>query len=365
MNNVMNKPLNTKANKVVNVIAREIAEGIYTPGTLLPTDRELATRYGVSPNTVRKSLDILGQKGTIVRQPQRGVVVTGSSHTETKVGKIAFITPMANPMANEFLEGLTDAVDYDHFMLATYVTNEDLEKYRKTVGYISQQRPSGVVVWVQAKEYCEVSWDCLAQAHIPVVGLGPHSIPNLLCDYVRDCVADAGTLVARHIIRRNFRDIAFLCTTSHRIQGERIEAIRREFAKVGLRLPDEKIFFIDAPHGYLLPPDPYLDAREFMTKLLRDGFRCECMICGHDYPAVGVLQALLKHGIRVPDEMKVISCGRSGVESISPMKLTTCFVDFSEQGRKAVQVLMRRMNGFKGPPEIHYTPVTLIEGETA
>jgi DNA-binding LacI/PurR family transcriptional regulator len=272
---------------------------------------------------------------------------------------------MANPLGNEFLAGLTDALDYDHFMLATYVTNEDLEKYRKTIVYISQQRPSGVVVWVQAKEYCDVPWDCLSTANIPVVGLGPHSIPNISCDYVRDYVADAGTLVGRYIARRNFRDIAFLCTTSYKIQGERIEAIRRELGKAGIRLPDEKIFFVDAPHGYMLPPDPYLDAREFMTKLLRDGFHCECLVCGHDYPAVGVLQAILKQGIKIPEEMKVISCGRSGVEGVSPMKLTTCFVDFSEQGRKAVQVLMRRINGFTGPPEIHYTPVTLIEGETA
>ena len=364
MNETITKTTNTRSIKLVNVLSQEIAEGRFAPGTLLPTDRELAGRYSVSTNTVRKSLLVLQRQGLLARQPQRGVVVVSPGLRDPGLKRVAFISPMASVLANEFLAGLTDGLDDDRFVAATYITREDLDKYRKIIIHVADQRPSGMVIWVQTREYCEVAWECLAKARIPVVGLGPHSIPNLACDYVRDCVADAGTLIGRYLVRRNLRDIAFLCTTSRTIQGERITAIRKELARAGIELPEKRIFFVDAPRGYKQPPDPYADARDFMARLLDRGFRCECMVFGHDYPAVGALEAVLAKGIRVPDEIKLISCGRSGVEAISPMKLSTCFVDFPEQGRKAIQVLMRRIDGYDGPPEIHYTPVTLREGET-
>lgn len=366
MPNTITKSVSTKSKRLAEFLTQEIQEGKYIPGTLLPTDRELAHRYKVSTNTVRKCLDILRDRGTVIREPQRGVVVANPIGPETRLRTIAFISPVASTIANELVTGLTEALDYDRFILAAYVTHEDPEKYRRTVAHIAEQRPCGVVVWDQgrSREHVDIAWEYLSRARIPVVGLGPHSIPNLTADYVRVCEADAGTLIARYLIRRNIRDVAFLCTTSRTDQGERIEAIRKELAKARASLPDDRIFFVDAPHTRELPPDPYIDAREFMARLLDQGFRCPCMIFGHDDPTVGALHAILQAGISVPDEMKLISCGRSEVQTVSPLKLTTCFLDFAEQGRKAAEILMRRIDGFDGPPEVHYTPTTLIEGET-
>ena len=69
---------------IANTIAAEIGEGIYRPGDQLPTEPQLRTRFGVSPVTVRRAINLLLDrglvtttqgKGTFVRSPDLGGAV--------------------------------------------------------------------------------------------------------------------------------------------------------------------------------------------------------------------------------------------------------------------------------------------------
>jgi len=66
------------ANAVVQFIERNIADGSWGPGAKLPTERDLEKRFGVSRNTLRKSLRQLEDQGKIVRHVGRGSFVAGS-----------------------------------------------------------------------------------------------------------------------------------------------------------------------------------------------------------------------------------------------------------------------------------------------
>ena len=57
-------------------IERNIAEGVWQPGAKLPTERVLERQFGVSRNTLRKSLKRLEQEGKITREVGRGSFVT-------------------------------------------------------------------------------------------------------------------------------------------------------------------------------------------------------------------------------------------------------------------------------------------------
>ncbi|WP_255448454.1 FadR/GntR family transcriptional regulator [Telmatospirillum sp. J64-1] len=62
---------------VVAYIEKCISDGTLGPGAKLPTERELEKRFGVSRNTLRKSLRQLEEQGKIVRQVGRGSFVAG------------------------------------------------------------------------------------------------------------------------------------------------------------------------------------------------------------------------------------------------------------------------------------------------
>ncbi len=57
-------------------IERNIAEGVWPPGAKLPTERVLERQFGVSRNTLRKSLKRLENQGKITREVGRGSFVT-------------------------------------------------------------------------------------------------------------------------------------------------------------------------------------------------------------------------------------------------------------------------------------------------
>ena len=53
----------------------KIDSGVWRPGEKLPTERELASRYAVGRNTVRRVLGNLESRGLVVRQVGRGTYV--------------------------------------------------------------------------------------------------------------------------------------------------------------------------------------------------------------------------------------------------------------------------------------------------
>jgi DNA-binding FadR family transcriptional regulator len=65
----------TGANALVQLIESNIADGSWTAGFRLPPERDLEKQFGVSRNTLRKSLKLLQDKGRIVRHVGRGSFV--------------------------------------------------------------------------------------------------------------------------------------------------------------------------------------------------------------------------------------------------------------------------------------------------
>lgn len=61
---------------LIAFIERNIAEGVWQPGAKLPTERVLERQFGVSRNTLRKSLKRLENQGRITREVGRGSFVT-------------------------------------------------------------------------------------------------------------------------------------------------------------------------------------------------------------------------------------------------------------------------------------------------
>jgi DNA-binding GntR family transcriptional regulator len=51
--------------QLVNILKEQIAEGVYLPGSRLPSESELCKRYQVSPMTVRRSINLLLDQGVV------------------------------------------------------------------------------------------------------------------------------------------------------------------------------------------------------------------------------------------------------------------------------------------------------------
>jgi GntR family transcriptional regulator len=64
--------------QIADQLRREIEDGTRVPGSLLPSEPELAREHGVSRQTARAALQLLEQEGLAIVRPRRGRIVRGS-----------------------------------------------------------------------------------------------------------------------------------------------------------------------------------------------------------------------------------------------------------------------------------------------
>jgi DNA-binding GntR family transcriptional regulator len=61
--------------QLVNILRRQVATGVFRSGDRLPSEAQLCERYGVSPMTVRRVVNILVDQGVVTTEQGRGTFV--------------------------------------------------------------------------------------------------------------------------------------------------------------------------------------------------------------------------------------------------------------------------------------------------
>ncbi len=61
--------------QLVRILRQQVAEGSLRPGDQLPSEAQLCRRYGVSPMTVRRVINILADQGIVVGEQGRGTFI--------------------------------------------------------------------------------------------------------------------------------------------------------------------------------------------------------------------------------------------------------------------------------------------------
>lgn len=77
----------TSWNMIRDLLAHEIAEGILGPGDRLPTEPELAARFGAGRHSVRRAIDALAKAGKVSVEQGRGTFIEKSPFLTYAIGK--------------------------------------------------------------------------------------------------------------------------------------------------------------------------------------------------------------------------------------------------------------------------------------
>ncbi|MBY0134739.1 FadR/GntR family transcriptional regulator [Paracoccus yeei] len=79
---------------VVDVLCARLASGVYPQGSRLPSERQLAASMQVARNTLREALDILEQKGLILRRAGSGSFVVDPDRSDNALPVVASSGPL-------------------------------------------------------------------------------------------------------------------------------------------------------------------------------------------------------------------------------------------------------------------------------
>ncbi len=342
-------------------IEQDIDSKVFQPGVAVPSIRKFVAMHNVSRSTVEKSLDILTKRGKLRHLPGLGYFV--QERPAAAIGHIAFVTHLLANDTSLYVKGLMEGLDPEKYTLSTFSAHADLKKYQQSIEQLAQLQPTGIIIHTLPHELCKVDLSPLINSGIPIVAMDIH-MPELTCDRVFRSRQNTADIIARFINESGLRDPTYI--SSNIIPAAKIlfNELKKDLSVYNIDFPENRCFFFDSPHGYSDNPDPYIDAEEQMTAILKKGFSGKTIVCGHDFMAVGVLRAILKAGLKVPEDIAIISAKSCVIDGVSPMKLTTVDATFEQQGRIAAKLLTRRIEGLEGASETHYLSGNLIVGET-
>lgn len=146
-----------------------------------------------------------------------------------------------------------------------------------------------------------------------------------------------GRLVAQELVGLGHRRIAGIFGAANTTTGrDRELGFRLALADAGIGLPDDRVVrgAFEYETGYAALP-ALLDAAEPPT----------AVFCGNDVVAIGVLNAAIAAGVKVPDDLTVIGFDDLPMAAWEVFRLTTVRHDLSELAFQAARLLARRIAG--------------------
>jgi LacI family transcriptional regulator, gluconate utilization system Gnt-I transcriptional repressor len=301
--------------------------------------RDVARSLGVSTMTVSRALRADASVAPATRQAVLEAVEalgyvpdqTAASLSSRKSGFIAVLVPsLNNPHFSETVLELSRLLDPTGLQLLIGDTNYDQVREEALVRAFLARKPEAVVL--TSDGHTDGTIKRLAAAGLPVVEMWD-SPADPIQHVVGFSNRDAMRALVLQLAASGYRRIAYLGETVD--EGTRGEARRLGYvdAMAEAALGPPRVFGIAPPPATMSHGDAALQA-------VLDGYPdAELIVCVSDPLAFGVVNACIRRGMRVPNDMAVAGFGDFELGRCSNPSLTTVAVDAAEIARQIAETI--------------------------
>ncbi|MFJ8750925.1 LacI family DNA-binding transcriptional regulator [Streptomyces sp. NPDC102441] len=300
-------------------------------------------RQVVSPATRAKVEAAIAELGYTPNMVARSLA-TGTTMT------VGFIVPtIAHPFYSEVVEEVEDLLEANDYHLLLATTHGDEARALRQLAGLSSRSVDALLVAgdFDLGEYVTP----LREQGIPVALCAwevdpPDSLPVVTIDYEK-----AGHLAGRHLRELGHDRVAVIADLpAHRI---RVGGVRRALAADGMSVPEDWVF--SAPEA---STESGYEAGERAVPLLRSA-GITAVFASTDAIALGVMQALRDHGLRIPQDVSVVGIDDIPQSAHAHPSLTTVALPKRQMAREATGLLLRRI----AQPQPDVPSLTLLHPE--
>ncbi len=306
------------------------------------TIQEVAEAAGVSKATVSKVLhksysisqETCDRVNAVIKelgyQPNRRAqsFATGATKTILFLAEMQHGVGFDNPHLFEIMAGVENALSEKGYgLIVQHSTALDL--WQNFDELLQGSYVDGVILHASV-----VSKDvalCLAHTELPYIVVGAPDFSNQLC-WIDTNNSVAGQIAVTHLWRNGYDRIAF-------IGGPKEDTISAHRLSGALATLNEKI-----PAGYLREGPPTSEGGAAAARaLLELPTRPNAVICANQYIAFGCVNELKASGIRIPEDMAVITFDDFPFSKIIEPQLSVVNLDMYDMGEQAAKVVLRRI----------------------
>jgi DNA-binding LacI/PurR family transcriptional regulator len=313
------------------------------------TIADIAQKTGVSKSTVSRALS--GSTRISAATRRRIVSIAGKLNYEPNylarslsrsrtlsIGVI--LEDFMNPFFTEVAKGIETALGAGGYsMLLTssgYVPEVELELTRTLL----RNKVDGMLITPVAMNSASVR--LLLKRKVPFFVMNEKSEGEEISWIDSDNLA-GGYLAAEYLLKLGHRKFLILRNLELHGTRDRFEGIRRALDDRKIPLPDQVIL-----DGAITRQDGRLLVDRFLTEKGRRAMP-SAVVAVNDLVAIGVLESLFSHGIRVPEEVSIIGYDDIYIAGLLRVPLTTVHQAKYRMGQIAATGLLHMLDGRQKP----------------
>ena len=269
-----------------------IQTGSPAPGDRLPTESELAARYGMSRQTVRQALELLKRDGAVRSVQGSGSYVSPAARTARQDRRIAVVTTyFSEYIFPSILRGISETAMENGYTVQINATNNSISTEKDILLALLDDPVAGVIVEGTKSALPNSNipyYQQLARRGVPIVfinGIYPQLKSEGFLSVVSDD-AQGGYRLARRLLGEGHTRIGCFFKSDDAQGIDRFSGVLSALSESQVRFDDRNFiwFTTETKRSFLqaLPSD----------RLLND---CTALICYNDEIAATIASYLKRH----------------------------------------------------------------------
>jgi GntR family transcriptional regulator, arabinose operon transcriptional repressor len=375
----LNVTYNSKAVRVSQQILDDISSRKFNPGTMLPTEMELAKNYKVSRITLRRSLGILTEQKKLTKLPYQGMLVPmeGSGERFLNIlNRVGQRTTLAAVWAVQpdlrivkMREGIRRYAQLHDLDFRIFLSPQGHEQTLDTLNNIERCNVDGVIVVPFENESYLAVLKKLLERNFPVVSV--RTIGDLPMNSVETDSFSSGYQAAYYLIDKYQAPAHYFSSpleenpTRERYAGYAKAMAEAGYAQSVIKKNSHFVdIHIDDPSFWALDKNwlPGFHGGENLFKQIE--FPAN-IVCSNDNMAKGLYEAAAKHHLVVGKDLRIVGIDDLPLAKLLSPPLTTINSPKEEVGYEAAKILHGLIKD-KSQPVMHiHLPVELIIRDSA
>jgi LacI family transcriptional regulator len=306
-------------------------------------------RVPISEETRQRVLEAIEELGY---EPDARAQALRSGSTKT----IALIIPdLRNPHFCEYATGIEEAARAAgyHLLLSSTTMNDEyaVEIFKD----LARRRFDGLIIassFILEAVEAQAILKQVRERGLPIVEMDEnYGVDSVSADY-----REATREVMSYLLSLGHRRIGLL----YGVGGHELAEDRRQPYRAGLELAG-----ISIDEDLIVECGPTIeDGYQAAKKLLELSSRPTAIIAINDLLSIGAVRAAADAGLRVPNDLSLVGYDDIPMANYLVPRLTTVTKDAHASGKKAFEMLMRRMQNSDLPRQKFHTPARLIIRES-
>lgn len=342
-------PKTSKYMQIVDWVHDLLKAGKLHTGDRLETEAEIAERFSFSRQTVRQALANLEQEGIIEKIQGSGSYIKRQLPRETKTVLTQSVTIISSYTDSyifpRILQSMAAVLQKSGYSTRIMFTNNRRETERRILNGLVQQNSSDPLIVEPVTSALPNPnrrlYQTLQERGIPVIFFNTF-YPDLDIPHVSLDDIATGRKVTEYLISLGHRKVGCIFKNDDGQGYRRFQGYQEALLHARISVDEKRVCWVDTTKlKEMLKKDDWILDR------LKD---CTAVVCYNDEVAYMLTEMCQSSGIRIPEDLSIVSIDNSRLTELAPVPLTSAHHPMEALGEKTAQMLLAMIEKPAGSP---------------